>query len=61
VQGVVVLAKLKELHIENTRIKIHDDYCRDKTSEDIERTLNYIAINALDALNRSKFESTARG
>jgi hypothetical protein len=55
---VVVLAKLKELHIENTRIKIHDDYCRDKTAEDIERTLNYIAGNALEALNRSKFEST---
>jgi hypothetical protein len=59
VQGVVVLPNLKELHIENTRIKIHDDYCRDKTAEDIEKTLNYIAANALEALNRSKIEGTA--
>jgi hypothetical protein len=58
VQGVVILPESKELHIENTRIKIHNDYCRDKTAKDIERTLNYIAGNALEALNRSKFEST---
>jgi len=56
---VVVLPNLKELCIENTRIKIHDDYCRDKTAEDIEKTLNYIAGNALEALNRPKIESTA--
>ena len=49
----------KELYIENTRIKIHDDYCRDKTAEDIEKTLNYIAGNALEALNLSKVECTA--
>jgi hypothetical protein len=56
VQGVVILPESKELHIENTRIKIHDDYCRDKTAEDIERTLNYIAINALEALNHLKIK-----
>jgi hypothetical protein len=57
--GVVILPESKELYIENTRIKIHDDYCRDKKAEDIERTLNYIAGNALEALNRLKIESTA--
>ncbi|MCL1831457.1 MAG: hypothetical protein FWG45_00930 [Oscillospiraceae bacterium] len=49
----------KELHIENTRIKIYDDYCRDKTEEDIEKSLKTIAVNALEALNRLKVESTA--
>jgi hypothetical protein len=58
VQGVVILPESKELHIKNTRIKIHDDYCRDKTAEDIERTLNYIAGNALEVLNRPEIKST---
>ena len=51
-QEVGFLKESKELHIENTRIKIYDDYCRDKTEEDIEKTLKTIAGNALDALNR---------
>ena len=46
----------KELHIENTRIKIYDDYCRDKTEWDIEKSLKTIAVNALEALNRPKVE-----
>gem|GEM_PF-851008 len=58
-QEVVVLKDSKELHIENTRIKIYDDYCRDKTEEDIEKSLKTIAVNALEALNRLKVESTA--
>lgn len=34
---------VEEYTIENTRIKICDDFCRDKTQEDIDRILSRIA------------------
>jgi len=48
---------VKELQINNTYIKICDDYCRNKASGDIERILQNIAKNALESFNRPKVES----
>lgn len=43
-QGNVV----KAFHIGNTRVKICDDYCRDRTSADVEQILERIARRALE-------------
>lgn len=43
-QGNVV----KKFSIGNTRVKICDDYCRDRTSADIEQILERIARRALE-------------
>ena len=37
---------VKSLTIGNTRIKICDDYCRDRTTKDIQAILKRIAIRA---------------
>ena len=42
VEGNIV----REFSIGNTKIKICDDYCRDKTKQDVERILERIASNA---------------
>lgn len=38
---------VREFKIGNTRIKIADNYCRDKTREDVEKILEEIAETAL--------------
>lgn len=38
---------VREMMIGNTRCKICDDYCRDKTEADVEKILNRIARSAL--------------
>ena len=40
---------VKEFYIGKTKVKICDDYCRDKTPEDVEKILNRIAERALRA------------
>lgn len=42
---------VEEFTIGNTRIKICDDYCRDKTPEDVEAILKRIAQIAQPALS----------
>ena len=44
---------VKEMQIGNTRIKICDDYCRDKTPEDVQAILTRIAANALRAFQEA--------
>lgn len=39
---------VKEFKIGNTQIKICDDYCRDKTPEDVKRILEKIATRLMD-------------
>lgn len=41
---------VKEFMIGNTKIKIADDYCKDKTPEDVERILAKIARDAQRSL-----------
>ena len=41
---------VKEFFIENTRVKICDDYCKDKTKEAVEEILRRIARNAIGPL-----------
>lgn len=42
---------VEEFMIGNTKVKICDDYCRDKSPEYIQMTLKRIAANALAAFN----------
>lgn len=46
---------VEEFKIGNTRIKICDDYCRDKTPEDVEAILKRIAQIAQIALNTAYY------
>lgn len=41
---------VKEFYIEKTRIKICDDYCREKTKAEVEEILKRIAKNAIGPL-----------
>lgn len=41
---------VKEFNIGKTRIKICDDYCRDKTKTDVDEILKRIARNAIGPL-----------
>ena len=41
---------VKEMSIGNTRIKICDDYCREKTKAEVEEILKRIARNAIGPL-----------
>ena len=41
---------VKDFKIDNTRIKICDDYCRDKTPEAVQDILNRIAERAQEQL-----------
>ena len=38
---------VEEFKIGNTNVKIADDYCRDKTPEDVNAILKRIGVNAL--------------
>ncbi len=49
-QGNVV----KEILVENTKVKICDDFCRDRTPEEIEKILSKIAEHALMELSVPK-------
>lgn len=42
---------VRDFMIGNTRIKIADDYCRDKTPEDVKRILRKIARDVQPALS----------
>jgi hypothetical protein len=52
-QGNVV----EDFYIGNTRIRICDDSCRNKTPEDVNTIMKHIAKRALEAFNRSNAES----
>lgn len=41
---------VKEFNIGKTRVRICDDYCREKTKQDIEEILRRIARNAIGPL-----------
>jgi len=45
---------VKDFKISGTRIKICDDYCRDKTPEDIQYILDKIAFKAQSHLDMQK-------
>ena len=47
------------IKIGNTNIKICDDYCRDKSDDDIERILKKTANNALCSLSAAADAQTA--
>lgn len=40
------MAVVMEQTIQNTRVRIHDDYCRDTTPEQVQEILRRIAIRA---------------
>jgi len=50
-QGKIV----REFNVGNTRIKINDAYCRDKTPEDVEKILAGIATKAQAALTAQHY------
>jgi len=50
-QGKIV----REFNVGNTRIKINDAYCRDKTPEDVEKILAGIAAKAQAALTAQHY------
>lgn len=41
---------VKDFYIENTRVKICDDYCRDKSKQAVDEILRRIARNAIGPL-----------
>lgn len=41
---------VRDYYIGNTHVRICDDYCRDKTPEDVQEILDRIAARALPAL-----------
>lgn len=41
---------VEEFEIGNTKVKISDEYCRDKTEEDVKDILNRIARGALPCI-----------
>jgi hypothetical protein len=50
---------VKEFMIGNTRIRIADNYCRDKTPEDVQRILKEIGHNAYAAIAAAKEQDGA--
>lgn len=48
---------VKEFSIGNTRVKICDDYCRDKSKAEIEAILKKIAIDAIGPLSVAAYNS----
>jgi len=51
-EGNVVMEKM----IGNSRVMICDDYCRDRTPEEVQAILKRIARRALEAFNRPAYE-----
>jgi len=47
---------VEDFYIGNTHIMIADDYCRDKTSEDVRRILQEIAWRAQESLSAAATE-----
>lgn len=43
---------VKKFHLGYTKVKICDDYCRDKTKEEVKKTLNRISRIAINELRR---------
>ena len=48
---------VKEFVIENTRIKICDDYCKTKTQKEVEEILRRIAKNAIGPLSVAAYRN----
>lgn len=48
---------VRDFMVGNTRIKIADDYCRDKTPEDVQRILKEIAQEAQAAITAAVFKN----
>ncbi|MDE6838531.1 MAG: hypothetical protein K2P33_09045 [Acutalibacter sp.] len=46
---------VRDFMVGNTRIKIADNYCRDKTPEDVQRILKKIARDAQAAITAAAF------
>lgn len=52
---------VRDFTIGNTRIKIADNYCRDKTPEDVERILRKIARTAQEHIRAAEEAAEAKG
>ena len=50
-----------DFYIEGTHVRICDDYCRDKTKEEVEEILKRIAENAIGPLTAAMRESEKGG
>ena len=50
------MAIVKTIQSGNATIYIHDDYCKDKTKEEIQATLDRIAAIALPALRAAHYK-----
>ncbi len=50
---------VKEFKVGNTTIRIADNYCRDKTPEDVQRILQRIARNAQAAFTAEEYRRRA--
>lgn len=48
---------VEEFMIGNTRVRICDDYCRDKTKEEVDEILRRIARNAIGPLTAAMLEA----
>lgn len=44
---------VEEFMIGNTRIRIADDFCRDKTTEEVQKIIDKISRDAANALQRA--------
>lgn len=44
---------VKEFMIGNTNIRIFDDQCKDKTSEDVQKILDRIAMIVIDSISEA--------
>lgn len=47
---------VKEFNIGHTRVKICDDYCRDKDKSDVDAILKKISINAIGPLSVAAYK-----
>lgn len=56
-EGGAFMALVEDFYIRATRIKIYDDYCKDKTQEEIRAILNRISIKALDSLKSNEHDA----
>lgn len=46
---------VRDFMVGNTRIRIADDYCRDKTPEEVKEILRRISINAQAAITAAAY------
>ncbi len=53
------MAVVEDFYIGNTHVRIHDDYCKDKTPEDVQKILERIARKTLKPLQQSMMRQEA--